>query len=242
MKKALLLALLAALHFVTFSQSNNTLLWKISGKNLDRPSYLFGTMHLLCADDLELSDSLKGAIKRADNVYLELEMDNLFEMIGAMQHMQMRNDTTLADLLTEKEYEKVKLHFSKNKLMLPFSMLETYKPLLTASLLAEQQVNGCDNMISMEQIIMKEAKSNGKKIKGLETMNYQLAIFDRIPYSFQAKELYKMITTTEKGDGNELKKLTDAYLSQHLEKMEEMSKSENMGIKNFTDILLYERN
>src|SRR6476660_8449034 len=87
---------------------NNTLLWRISGKGLQKPSYLFGTMHLLCADDIALSDSLKTAISRADNVYLELDMNNMFEMLGAMQHMSMKGDTTLADLLTQEEYKKVK--------------------------------------------------------------------------------------------------------------------------------------
>src|SRR5829696_9894290 len=84
----------------------NTLLWRISGKGLAKPSYLFGTMHMLCGDDITLSDSLKSAIQSSDNVYLELEMDNMFEMMGAMQHMNMRGDTTLADLLTKAEYQK----------------------------------------------------------------------------------------------------------------------------------------
>jgi len=37
------------------STSDNTLLWEISGKGLDSPSYLFGTMHILCANDAKLS-------------------------------------------------------------------------------------------------------------------------------------------------------------------------------------------
>lgn len=242
MKKFLLLASLAFFGVNSFSQTGNTLLWRISGKNISKPSYLFGTMHMLCADDIDLSDSLKSAIKRADNVYLELDMDNIFEMIGAMQHMQMRNDTTLGDLLTDREYNIVKKYFENHNSMLPFSMLETYKPLLTAALIAEDQTTGCDKMVAMEQLIMAEAKVNDKKIKGLETMDYQLAIFDKIPYKLQAKQLYNMIVGGDKTDNDEIKKLTDAYRSQQLEKMEEMTKKEDMGIKNFTNILLYDRN
>lgn len=242
MKKFLLLALLAITGLNSFPQTANTLLWRISGKNLSKPSYLFGTMHMLCADDIDLSDSLKKAIKNADNVYLELEMDNMFEMIGAMQHMQMRNDTSLADLLTDAEYKKVKKYFEGHNAMLPFSMLETYKPLLTAALIAQEQSTGCDNMVAMEQLIMEEAKLNDKKIKGLETMDYQLSIFDLIPYKLQAKQLYNMIVNGDKTDNDEIKKLTDAYRSQQLDKMEEMTKKEDMGIKNFTNLLLYDRN
>lgn len=248
MKRTLWLGFFAVIGLLTYGQApqktaalNNTLLWRISGKNLTKPSYLFGTMHMLCADDIQLSDSLVNAIGNADNVYLELDMDNLFEMMSAMTKMKMRNDTTLADLLTKTEYEKVKTYFKNNNNLLPFSMLETFKPLLAASMIMEQQGGKCDNMISMEQLIMQESKKNGVSIKGMETMEYQMSIFDSIPYGFQAKQLVKMIDDG-KSDDSEMKQMTDAYRNQQLDKMEEMTKKEDVGILNFTDLLLYNRN
>ncbi|HVF96448.1 MAG TPA: TraB/GumN family protein [Flavisolibacter sp.] len=223
--------------------TQNTLLWRISGNGLAKPSYLFGTMHMLCADDIVLSDSLKTAIRGSDNVYLELEMDNIFEMLGAMQHMNMKGDTTLSDLLTKDEYKKVKAYFEDKVSLLPFSMLEGMKPLFTASLLAEGQSANCDKMIAMEQLIMQEAKEVDKKIKGLETMDFQLSIFDKIPYKYQAKQLYQMVAhVKDSADGEEIVALTNAYRNQQLEKLEEMTKKEDMGMKNFTEVLLYSRN
>jgi uncharacterized protein len=254
MKKMILLGLLVMVEMVVMAQpvkrkaapkqSENTLLWRVSGKDLSKPTYLFGTMHLICADDIILSDSLTQAIRNADNVYLELDMDNIMEMMGAMTKMKMRNDTTLADLLTKDEYDKVKKFFTEKSAMLPFAMLETYKPLMAASLIMQQQSGaGCDNMISMEQLVMKEAKSNGVKIRGIETMAYQMSIFDSIPYGFQAKQLVKMVEDDGKSsDGNDMKKITDAYRNQQLSAMEEITKSEDIGIGSFTDILLYNRN
>ena len=224
-------------------ETEKTLLWKVSGNGLSKPSYLFGTMHLLCADDIILSDSLTIAIKNSDNVYLELDMDNIMEMMSAMTQMTMRNDTTLADLLSKEDYERVKKYFEENSTMLPFSMLETYKPLLATSLIMQQKGSGsCSNMISMEQLVMKEAKNNGVKIKGIETMMYQVSIFDSIPYKFQAQQLLKMIEEGDKDDGTEMKLITDAYREQDLSVMEEMTKKADMGIENFTDLLLYNRN
>ena len=248
MKKLFWFGLVSVFGFAAYSQpskktpaANNTLLWKITGKDLTKPSYLFGTMHMLCADDIQLSDSLNKAIQNADDVYLELDMDNLFEMMGAITKMKMRNDTTLADLLSTEEYQKVKQYFTENSKLIPFNMLETYKPLLAASMIMEQQVDECDNMISMEQLVMKESKKNGVAIKGMESMEYQMAIFDSIPYSFQAKQLVKMV---EEGnsDGSEMKKITEVYRSQLLDQMEELTKKEDMGISNFADLLLYNRN
>lgn len=254
MKKPVLFSLLfAAVGLAACAQKHkpapvpateNSLLWRVSGKNLPKPSYLFGTMHLLCGDDIALSDSLKAAIAASDNVYLELQMDNMFEMIGAAQHMGMKNDTTLADLLTKQEYQKVKKYFDDNSSLLPFSMLETFKPMLAASLIAEQQSKGtCDNMIAMESLIMEEAKESDKKIKGLETMDYQLGIFDKIPYKLQAKQLYQMIAkSADTTEAKELAELTAAYRNQQLDKLGEMTMKEDMGIKNFTELLLYNRN
>src|SRR5687768_12895523 len=141
MKKVLMWSLLCALGFSAYSQSvNNTLLWRISGNNLAKPSYLFGTIHMLCSNDIDLSDSLKSAIRNCDNVYLELDMDNIFEMMGAITKMKMRNDTSLTDLLTTAEYQKVKDFFQNRRTPIPFSMLETYKPLLTTSLIMESSI------------------------------------------------------------------------------------------------------
>jgi uncharacterized protein YbaP (TraB family) len=255
MKKSFLLFLFASVALAACSQkpkakpkaaspTNNTLLWRISGKSLTRPSYLFGTMHMLCGDDIQLSDSLKTAIKNSDNVYLELELDNLFEMFGAMGKMSMRGDTTLADLLTKDEYVAVKSYFETAGGLLPFSMLETMKPMLSATIIAQQQSSGsCDNMVAMEQLIMQEARKASKKVKGLETMNYQLGIFDQIPYKLQAKQLYQMVTrSSDTADVAELQRLTNAYRNQELAKLEEMTMKDDMGISNFADLLLYQRN
>ena len=239
----LLLGLVTLAAFAQGNKENNTLLWKISGNGIEKPSYLFGTVHMICKEDAHLSNNLMAAIKNADRVYLELDMDNLFEMIGAMMKMKMNNDTTLADLLTPKEYKKAKEYFEAKGSMLPFSVLETFKPLLASSLLMESSI-ACEEQVAMEQIIMEEAKKNGKRIDGMETMAYQMSIFDSIPYKVQAQELLKSITTGDKeSDGDkEYKELMKAYKEQDLNKLGKMvSKSDN-GMMQYEDILLNNRN
>jgi uncharacterized protein len=246
MKKLVLWALVCAAGITAYSQkttSNNTLLWRISGKNLSKPSYLFGTIHLLCANDIELSANLKKAIEETDKVYLELDMDNLFEMMQAVQKMKMRNDTTLSDLLSREDYEKVKAFFSKKGTIIPISILETYKPMLAASMIMQTSTE-CDNAISMEQLIMMEAKKSEKEIKGMETMAYQLSIFDSIPYEVQAKQLLSFIADegTEEKASKDYDEMATAYRNQDLSKLEALINNEEFGIGYFTDLLLYNRN
>ncbi|HUM98006.1 MAG TPA: TraB/GumN family protein [Chitinophagaceae bacterium] len=224
-------------------ENENTLLWKISGNGLTKPSYLFGTMHMLCADDAVLSNNLKNAIAECDDVYLEVDMDNMMEMFGALGKMKMRGDTTLKDLLSESEYEKVKKYFNDNNTMMPFGMLQTFKPLLAASML-EQNSLPCEKKAMMEQVIMEEAEKNNKDLKGLETMAYQAGVLDSIPYKLQAQQLVQYIDSATLGDtdNKQLLEMFDAYRNQDLKKLEAFMIDTDAGLASFTDILLYQRN
>ena len=51
-----------------------SLLWEITGKGLNKPSYLFGTMHVSSKMVFHLSDSFYLGIKNADVVALETNM------------------------------------------------------------------------------------------------------------------------------------------------------------------------
>ncbi len=240
---ALLGSIIALATFAQKNNSDNTLLWKISGNGLKKPSYLFGTIHMLCKDDAVLSDSMINIIKNVKDVYFEVDLDNLFEMLGVMGKMKMRGDTTLQDLLSEADYEKVKKHFESKGSMLPFSMLEKYKPMLAASSL-QQGSMPCESTAMMEQVIMEEAKKQNKSIKGLESMGYQASVLDSIPYKVQAEQLVSYIDKISNGEDEdiEMTEMMKAYNDQDLKKLEEMLMKSDPGISNYTDILLYNRN
>jgi hypothetical protein len=225
------------------TNEKSSLLWKISGHGLEKPSYLFGTIHMLCEEDAMLGDSLKKAIRNCDNVYLEVQMDNLMEMVGMLGQLSMRDDTTLSDLLSKDDYEKVKKYFDEKGSMLPFSMLETLKPILAASMLEENSLP-CGTPVAMEQLIMEEAKSDEKSIKGLETMAYQASVLDSIPYKVQAQQLVSYIDSANKGvdENKEFNELLEAYKSQDLKKLEELMVKSDIGMSSYTDVLLYNRN
>jgi uncharacterized protein len=225
------------------SKENNTLLWKISGNGLEKPSYLFGTIHMLCADDAVLSKNMKKVISECDEVYFEVDMDNPFEMLGAIGKMTMLGDTTLKDLLSAEDYKMVKEYFEEKGSLLPFSMLETFKPMLAASTL-EQGSMPCDNTAMMEQVIMKEAEQYDKKINGLETMDYQAGVLDSIPYKLQAQQLVDYIKNAdeENKESKLMKDMFDAYRSQDLKKLEDLMVASDAGMSGFIDIMLYHRN
>lgn len=223
--------------------SDNTLLWKITGNGLEKPSYLFGTIHMLCADDAVLSPGLKAIISKVDEVYFEVDLDNMFEMLGVMSKLKMRGDTTLHDLLSEEDYQKVKSYFESKSTMLPFSMLESYKPILAASML-EQNSFPCETTAMMEQVIMQEAKHHNKKILGMETMGYQASVLDDIPYKMQAQQLVTYVDSAgaNNGESKELTEMLKAYKEQDLKKLEEMMMKGEVGVAEYAETLLFKRN
>lgn len=237
-----LLGLFAAFSIPAQSASHpHTLLWKISGNGLTKPSWLFGTMHVLCSDDAQLSDSLKSVIANCEEVYFEINLSDMSAMMGAMKYMRMNDSKKLSDLLPAQDYEKVKSYFSKNAPVLPFGMLERFKPMLISSLLEEQSM-GCKTMDGMELQIMKTLH-NGKNqpVRGLETIEFQAGLFDSIPYEDQAKDLVNYIDSVD-----QYRKMTQdlaaVYKSQDLDKIDELSKKDDASMTAHMDLLLYGRN
>ena len=219
-----------------------SLLWKITGPGIEKPSFLFGTIHAICRDDATLSANLEKVIRECDEVYFEVDMDNLFEMLMAARKMKMRGDTTLRDLLSEEDYLKVKDYFSGRQTPLPFSMLETYKPILAAAML-EQSAMTCEST-AMEQVILLEAKSFEKEVKGLESLSYQASVLDSIPYQLQASQLVEQIDKMNRGESNEseMEKLFAAYKAQDLAALEQLLIHSESGIGAFADVMLFNRN
>src|SRR5688572_6159126 len=73
------------------NKDNNTLLWQVSGKDIKKPSYIFGTFHLLCKDDIKFSEQLKRSLNAADEIYMEMDMDDPSTMLSGLLYMNMKN-------------------------------------------------------------------------------------------------------------------------------------------------------
>lgn len=212
------------------------LLWEVSGKNLNQPSYIFGTMHQLCEEDALLSDSLQFAIDAATRVYLELDAGNFSEKISIITHVRMRGNKRLRDLLTSEEYKRVKNYFKNNPVQLRLSFMARFKPLFITYMIEDSRLP-CNRKKGMEEMIMKAAKKRGKKIYGLETVAFQAGLVDSIPYIDQAKDLLKRIDSAARGDS-----ITDrvvaTYRSQDLDAIEKMMGTDTAILKFF----LWDRN
>lgn len=239
-RKSLLLAAGLLTASLAFSQTPHTLLWRISGKGLTHPSWLFGTMHVLCEKDAALTDSLKSVIAACDEVYFEIDLSDMTGMLSSMKYMKMNDSKKLSDLLKPDEYARVKDYFGKHAAMIPFGMLERFKPMLISGLIEEQGL-GCQTTDGMELMIMQQLHSYNKPVHGLETVAFQAGLFDSIPYEEQAKELLNDIDSADQ-NRQTTQQLAEVYNRQDLDAIEALSNKDDAGMKGYMDLLLYGRN
>lgn len=217
----------------------NTLLWEISGNGLSAPSYLFGTFHLLCKDDIHFSNALKQAIHNTREVYLELDLDDPATIFGALMLMNMKDGKKLKDLYTEEQYKKVS-DFFKDSLKTPIGMFQRMKPEFLMALIYPKLMP-CSTASSIEESIMQLAKDEEKEIKGLETMAFQASVFDSIPYEKQAAELLNTIDSLEKSK-DEFSLMLNAYKEQRFNEIEKIMNDSEFGTAENQDVLLGNRN
>lgn len=223
----------------TVQKSDNTLLWEISGNGLKKPSFLFGTFHLLCKDDIHFSDQLLKAVKSCDEIYMEIDMDDPSTMLSGMMYMNMRGDTTLADLYTPKEYDRLKNYFS-DTLKMPLMILQKAKPYFLVALLYPRMMN-CSSPSGVEESLVKIAKEDKKEIQGLETVQFQASVFDSIPYKWQAQELLKNIDSFSVNK-KEFETMLGFYKNQQMDSLKTMLGKSEFGSDKYDDLLLNDRN
>ena len=221
------------------SKDQNTLLWEISGNGLKQKSYLFGTFHLMCKGDILFSTNLKSAVSGAEKVYMEMDMDDPSVLMGGLLMMNMKGGKKLKDFYSPEQYQKLSSYFN-DTLQMPFGMLEGVKPYFLIALLYPKMMP-CKTVSGVEEELVRLSKENKKEIKGLETMEFQSAVFDSIPYSTQATELLKTIDSLN-AYRNYFDTMVTVYKNQQLDKMETLFQNEDFGMEEYQDILLDKRN
>src|SRR5215831_12426501 len=109
MKKLILFTLILFIALLTKAQTSleKTLLWRITGPGITAPSYLYGTIHLMCPEDIVVSTELRAKFYSTKQLFLELKMDDPAVLAKTMSQMNMKNDTTLSQLLSKEQYDSV---------------------------------------------------------------------------------------------------------------------------------------
>jgi uncharacterized protein YbaP (TraB family) len=238
MKKIFLSLLALAAGFAQAQKLDNALLWKISGNGLNKPSYLFGTIHITC--DATLDKSVLEALDATSQLYLEIDMDDPALQVSMMSGMMMKGDTKMGALASEADFKLVNDFLTKN-IGISANMIDVFKPALVSTLLIPNMLD-CP-MQSFEGELMKVSKAQKEEVYGLETVDEQMAVFDTIPYKEQMDALVKTAKNNMSDDKAELREMMAVYKTKNItEMLAFMDKSDNKMYSKFNDVLLTNRN
>jgi uncharacterized protein len=104
-----------------------------------------------------------------------------------------------------------------------------------------------ESSTSYEMEFLEIAEKNNKLLDGLETVEFQMGIFDSIPYRAQAEMLVANLKSDKKDD-NEFKKMVNLYKSQDIEALCKTIQADTTtanggeGLGSYEDMLLVNRN
>jgi len=230
---------------LAWEPTEKALLWKITKKG-HKDSYVYGTIHLIAAEDYFLPEFTETSLKSTDKIVYEINMEDMNDMGMAMDIMTkafMKDGTTLSDLMSEEDYKMVTEHFEE--MGLPMAFLNKIKPLFLSVLAGgDMDPNALNDgsILSYEMELDELATSAGLSKAGLETIDYQLEIFDKIPYEAQADMLLESINASSETGLDVLDIYAKIYKEQDLKKMHDMTLEEESGMQAYADILLYDRN
>ncbi len=218
--------ILGILLFISITlNANAQLLWKISGKGLEKPSYIFGTYHL---SPLSIKDSIASmpqAIKETSQVYGEIVMSDMTSptfLQNAQRLMMMPKDSTLQSLFTPEQYEKLG-KVIKDNMMVDVAMLRQLKPAAInqqlALLLYMKQTPGYNPQEQLDSFFQQQAQQQGKKVGGLETTQSQIELlFNSQSLHRQANLLYCTASNIDKTIA-QIKQLIKSYQAQNLDEV-----------------------
>jgi len=228
MKKRFFMVALIALLFNL--SVNGQLLWKVSGNGLSKPSYLFGTHHLIEKEQIRDFDKILTLSGQADAVVGEMDMTEMASMQAKIMQGAMMQGKNIREMMSAEDYTLVDSEF-KQLLGAGLDQLGTFKPMMLEAmygvLVYLRSQNISKQPEGVDVLFQKKARENNKKVIGLETIEQQSAIlFDSMPLIRQAEILIKSVKEKQKGI-DLLKRLNEYYIAGDLQQLSALDKEDD---------------
>jgi hypothetical protein len=163
-----------------------SLLWKVSGNGLSHPSYIYGTVHMICSSDFVMKDKVVHAFNQSKKLVVEVDISDPKEMQAGQQ--LMNSGKKLTDSLTDVEEElldsALKQHFKVS-----LSQVDNVHPAVLESMMARSAVQCKDKKI-YEMEFIEKARQQNKPVEQLESMSQQITFLQN---AFSARDVVRHI-------------------------------------------------
>jgi uncharacterized protein YbaP (TraB family) len=214
------------------------LLWEVSGNGLAKPSYLYGTIHLVKKKDFKVSPVINEKLSETDQLIMEMDMDfGMSEMLEMAKKMMLPKGKTIEDYCTAEEYARLKKYCMDTVGMKESKFLGYSKmtPFFFSSILLKEQLGDVE---AYEEYFKDKAKKSKKPIVGLETLTEQMNTVDAMSIEDQKNMLFEAL-------GKELvefEKMYAMYEKQNLDGLYSYIQEESKSTPEFERDFLVKRN
>jgi uncharacterized protein YbaP (TraB family) len=227
----------------TFAQVDDndvktSLLWKIEGNEI-QASYIYGTIHIIGEEDFIWTDKLNEIVAEMEQIVLELDMDEPTLQAEYLKHVVFPDtNITLQKIMKADQYQTLSTFFKEN-LKMDLKFLDKLKPFALMSMIYPTLLESDSK--SYENEFLKIAKDSDKPVHGLETVKFQMSIFDQMSYEEQINMLMDLVENPKKNKGI-FEQMVIAYTSQDVELLHQFM-TENMAeLKKYETDFLDNRN
>jgi uncharacterized protein YbaP (TraB family) len=164
-------------------------------------------------------------------------MDDASLMIKTVQ-LSMLKQGSIRELMNSESYTRLE-RFMKDTIGMPMIMVNRMKPFTLLSLLYSK-ILPCRKPESYEQRLLEMAKKQNMEVLGLEKLEDQFAVFDKIPDTTEISMIMEMIDNYEI-QRTEFTKMVLLYNHKDLNGLANMINA-SPDMAGFEDILLINRN
>jgi uncharacterized protein YbaP (TraB family) len=237
-----IIGVLAAYFVPPASGQEKSLLWQVSRD--DSSVYLLGSIHYLRREHYPLHATILKALDGSKRLVLEIDLNSASMETAqkvTMEKAIYRDGSTLTKNVSAETYEMASRR--ANELGLDMRILNPMKPWFAALTMVAIQLQrmGLDPKLGVDRYLAAHAKSSGKPTGGLDTLEFQLGVFDRLSAKEQESMLRETVGELERLD----KKINDIVTTWVRGDVDSLASLLLAGMQEYPDLyekVLVERN
>ncbi|MFO7789904.1 MAG: TraB/GumN family protein [Bacteroidota bacterium] len=237
MKRQLLLIITLTGFVFSGLAQQDALLWKVTGKKLDEPSYLYGTIHIQAKTVFAFDPVVYDKLESCDALAVELIMDEIDQ--EEVKEQMIMEEGTIADYLSDDEFDMLD-SIMQARTGQPLLLFQKMKPFFLSSQLMQNMMPK-EMPMPLDMHFIDTARKMDKNILALEELSDQIGAIDKMTIEEQVDMLMDGLTDEENSMEKQFNRLVDAYVAQDLDSLQVLMQDTALP-EAFGDELIIHRN
>ncbi len=193
---------LPVLAFAAGSAAADPAAWRMSTRSGGEVT-LLGSMHVLRPSDHPLPASVDALIDRAELIVMEIDLDDVdpaAQQRVILNTAMLPQGTVLQDVVSDDVYRLAGQRATE--VGIDLALLERFEPWFLAITILDQGLRklGFQGERGLEQYVLARSQRASKEIVGLETLEFQIGIFDSLPPDAQQAMLEQTLAELDEAE------------------------------------------